>query len=145
MQASSDVIRIGGGSTSLMCLLFIVCSGMADDWPQWRGPNRNGAWKEKDLSFPPEGVPVLWTVPAGGGFSSPIVSRWPCYAFDSVLQNPRAWERLRCFDLNSGHLLWSQSNAVTYPDYGFDSNNTAGPNATSIVGCRKDLFYRSKR
>ena len=153
MQTNSDVNHSPGGWRWLVYLLLFVSSSMADDWPQWRGPNRDGVWKEQDLSFPPEGVAVLWTVPAGGGYSSPVVSDGRVYAFDAELQNPRAWERLRCFDLNSGRLLWSQSNAVTYPDYGFDPDNGAGPNATCIVdegriysiGANGDLFCRESR
>ena len=135
-----------------LCLdLFSL--GAADDWPQWRGPNRDGVWKEQNISFRPEGLSVLWRAPAGGGYSSPVVSDGRVYVFDSELEKPRAWERLRCFDLNEGRLLWSQSNAVTYPEWGFDTNNKAGPNATPIVdegkvysiGANGDLFCRDAR
>src|SRR5690349_17670764 len=117
----------------LVCCLICACSGLADDWPQWRGPNRDGRWKEKDFAITTKGVPILWRVLAGGGYASPVVADGRVYIFDSELQKPRAWERLLCLDLNSSRLLWSQSNAVTYPDYGFDPNNQAGPNATCIV------------
>ena len=45
----------------------------ADDWPQWRGPNRDGVCHESGLlqSFPAAGLKVRWRVPAGwdGGFA----------------------------------------------------------------------------
>src|SRR5262249_13203480 len=99
---------------------------------------------------PPQGAPALWSVAAGGGFSSPVVSNGRVYAFDSELDHPKAWERLRCLDLRSGRPIWAQSNAVTYPDYCFDPNHRAGPTATCIVnegriysiGANGDLFCR---
>src|SRR5205814_5199457 len=34
----------------------------ADDWPQWRGPNRDGVWRETGIleSFPASGLAVRW-------------------------------------------------------------------------------------
>jgi len=52
----------------------------ADDWPQWRGLNRDGVCDEADLlqSFPAGGLKVTWRVPVGWGFSSPVVAQgWP--------------------------------------------------------------------
>src|SRR5213595_2008666 len=46
------------------------------DWPQWRGPNRDGVSKETSLlkSWPKQGPPLLWTcVDAGVGYSGPAV------------------------------------------------------------------------
>ena len=39
----------------------------ADDWPQWRGPNRDGVCAETGLLqlFPAEGLKVRWRVPVG--------------------------------------------------------------------------------
>lgn len=125
----------------------------AEDWPQWRGPNRDGVWTGKAFSFPREGLAVRWKASAGGGYSSPVVADGRAYVFDADLQRPRAWERLRCFNLKNGQLLWAQSNAVTYPDWAFTSNNPGGPNATCIVedgniysiGANGDLFCRDVR
>ncbi len=46
------------------------------DWPQWRGPRRDGISAEKGLlpSWPPGGPPLLWKVDSlGAGWSSPII------------------------------------------------------------------------
>lgn len=48
----------------------------ADDWPQWRGPNRDGISKETGLlkSWPSDGPKLLWSVQGlGEGFSAPSV------------------------------------------------------------------------
>lgn len=49
----------------------------ADDWPQWRGPNRDGVSADKDLlqKWPEGGPKKLWTISGvGGGYSTPSVS-----------------------------------------------------------------------
>src|SRR5689334_23284832 len=42
------------------------------DWPQWLGPNRNGASPETGLlkTWPQAGPKVIWKVDGGEGFSS---------------------------------------------------------------------------
>jgi len=48
----------------------------APDWPQWRGPHRNGICEEKGLlgAWPENGPNQEWTVSGiGRGYSSPIV------------------------------------------------------------------------
>ncbi len=53
-------------SPTLAILLLLSCllavPARADDWPQWRGPNRDGAWRETGIleSFPPGGLKVRW-------------------------------------------------------------------------------------
>src|SRR5579864_7310845 len=80
----------------------------ADDWPQWRGPGRDGVWTETGLlqSFPAGGLKVRWHVPAGWGFSSPVVARGRVYLADSEVMKPRAKERLLCLDETTGKPLW---------------------------------------
>jgi outer membrane protein assembly factor BamB len=46
------------------------------DWPQWRGPQRNGISQERGLlkAWPPEGPKLLWQVrDLGSGYSTPAV------------------------------------------------------------------------
>jgi outer membrane protein assembly factor BamB len=47
------------------------------EWPQWRGPNRDGVSTETGLlpTWPDEGPKVLWTQPTGDGYSSVVVAR----------------------------------------------------------------------
>ena len=80
---------IGGRFMLQACVVF------SSDWPQWRGPERRGVWKEEHFSFPTGPLPVMWKVPCGGGYSSPVTADGFVFLFDSVLQKPRAWERVR--------------------------------------------------
>lgn len=64
-------------------LIFILCLGVsflasaaAADWPQWRGPQRNGISNETGLlkTWPKEGPKLLWQVSdIGYGYSTPAV------------------------------------------------------------------------
>jgi outer membrane protein assembly factor BamB len=61
--------------TSATCLL-LASLAVADDWPQWQGPNRDNISKETGLlkNWPEGGPPLLWTFSnAGLGYSSPAV------------------------------------------------------------------------
>jgi hypothetical protein len=61
------------GVTVLYCLDVIAVQ--ADDWPQFRGPDRDAVWHEDGIpeTFAPEGLPVRWRVPVGPGYASPVV------------------------------------------------------------------------
>jgi outer membrane protein assembly factor BamB len=59
----------------LLLLLLTAATAAADDWPAWRGPNRDGVSAERDLpaSWGPESN-VLWKAPLPGpAGSTPII------------------------------------------------------------------------
>ncbi len=68
-------------------LIFIIgllsgSQSIADDWPQWRGPERNGTSQEKDLlkTWPDEGPALLWSKEGiGTGFSSVSIAKGRLY------------------------------------------------------------------
>jgi outer membrane protein assembly factor BamB len=107
----------------------------AEDWPQWRGPNRDGVYGETGLlqSFPAEGLKLRWRVPVGWGFSSPAVAEGRVYLADSEVVKPKAKERVRCFDETTGETLWTHAYEVAYEDWAFDPKQEIGPVATPIV------------
>ena len=107
----------------------------ADDWPQWRGPQRDGAWREAGIveKFPAQGVKIAWRAQAGGGWSSPIVAGGRVFLADSELAKPKAHERVRCFDAASGKVLWTHASDVNYPDWAFAADQNSGPTSTPAV------------
>jgi outer membrane protein assembly factor BamB len=120
---------------ALLLLLSQTATARADDWPQWRGPNRDGVYRETGLleSFPAEGLAVRWRAAAGWGFSSPVVAQGRVFLADSEVIKPTAKERVRCFDVASGQTLWTHEYAVAYEDWAFDPTQEIGPVATPIV------------
>ena len=80
----------------------------AADWPQWRGPNRNGVAAEKlDLSeWPEDGPPrVAWRAEVGKGHAAVSVLGGRAYTL--------GWDGSRdtvvCLDAADGKPLWKQS------------------------------------
>ena len=136
--------------TAAVALLLLQAASLrAGDWPQWRGPNRDGVWNETGLmeSFPSDGLKISWRVPVGRGWSSPVVAQGRVYVTDAQVARPTAKERVLCFDEATGKLRWSHPYAVDYPDWAFDPNG-GGPRATPIIrdgklftlGALGDLF-----
>lgn len=79
---------------------------MADDWPQWRGPNRNNISSEKNLlqSWPATGPKLLWTFKdAGVGYSGPAIVGNNLFMMG--VQNES--ESIFALDTNTGKQLWS--------------------------------------
>jgi outer membrane protein assembly factor BamB len=120
----------------------------AEDWPQFRGAERDAVWRETGImqKFPESGLHVRWRVDDGPGWASPVVAAGRVYIFDSVLEKPKARERLRCLNEKTGKVLWEHAVEVAYPDWAFSPGN--GPIPTPIVhegrvyslGMMADLF-----
>jgi outer membrane protein assembly factor BamB len=138
--ASDEEVRMQGASTRLLTIALML-SGMAtavlraEDWPQWRGPKRDGVWREANLlrTFPAGGLKVRWRVPVGWGFSSPVVAQGRVYLSDAEVTPAKSKERLHCFDEATGKPLWTRAYEVTYPVWALDPKQESGPVATPIV------------
>ena len=101
----------------------------ADDWPQWRGPNRDGVWNETGIveEFDGEEIPIKWRVPIGSGYSGPTVADGRVYVTDRIAK-PRQVERVHCFDWQTGDKIWSYTYESVYKiEY------TAGPRANVTI------------
>lgn len=83
----------------MKCLVPVFLAGAvlaihADDWPQFRGVNRDAVWSETGIlqSFPPEGLKLAWRAQVGGGMASPVISEGRLYMTGAELQQPKARE-----------------------------------------------------
>lgn len=110
----------------------------AEDWPQFRGPNRDSVWNEAGIlqTFPAEGLKICWRVPVGAGNSSPVLAGGRVFVTDSKTEQPKSWERVHCFDEKTGKPLWTFSDEVDcHPS--FDPKNPSGPCPTPIAEGRR--------
>lgn len=76
------------------------------EWPQWRGPNRDGISNETGLlhSWPEEGPKLLWQVEGlGKGFASVAVSGGKIFTLG---QQKEVGTVLEAFNLADGKKLW---------------------------------------
>jgi len=135
-------------SQTAVLALLLPLAVRAADWPQWRGPNRDGVWSETGIlqTFPAEGLKVRWRAPVGPGWSSPVVAQGRVYLTDMRLEKPRAWERIQCLKESTGKLLWSREpELVSYPDWAFIPEHGGGPAATPIVEAGRIYSLGRKR
>lgn len=87
-------------------LLTSVCLVHADDWPQWRGPERNGVSRETGLlkEWPKEGPRLLWKrSDIGSGFSTPSVVGESLYLLSNEGMDK---EYVQAHAISDGRLLW---------------------------------------
>ena len=102
------VLTLAGLSILSLCMTAQAPRRVSvGDWPEVRGPQRDGTSKETGLidKWSPEGNNLLWRVPYGGR-SAPIVMGNRIY-----LQNPSArgenlQERVMALDTETGKVVW---------------------------------------
>lgn len=108
--------------------------GLADDWPQWRGPQRDAVWRESGIvtELPAGKLPRKWTAKVASGYSGPTVADGRVLVTDRVSQEMQTGdgdsERVLCFDAETGELLWSH----TY-DAPYTISYRAGPRAPVTI------------
>jgi outer membrane protein assembly factor BamB len=111
-----------------LCVLALAASG--DEWPQWRGPHRDGVWKETGLveKFARPQLEIRWSAPLSNGYSGPTVAGGRVYVTDRVTE-PKQQERVHCFDWQTGHELWTHAYDAAYGGIGYPD----GPRASVTI------------
>lgn len=109
-------------------LSFQVAAQNGDgDWPQWRGPNRDGISKETGLlkSWPKDGPPLVWKVQgAGRGYSTLAISNGRIYTMG--LRGNK--EYVLAFDVATGKEVWATVHGTA-----FENDRGDGPRGTPTV------------
>jgi len=102
----------------------------ADDWPQWRGPTRDGVWCETGIveSFKSPSLEPVWRMPIGPGYSGPTVSQNRVFVTDRQTK-PSQIERVLAFAADTGAPLWTHAYECVYKNVGYE----AGPRASVSV------------
>ena len=121
----------GACALALLSLCLLLPSlASADDWPQWRGPTRDGVWRETGIieRFPGPQIKLRWSVPIGGGYCGPTVAQGRVYVSDHVAEPVEA-ERVHCFQWDTGRRLWTYSYPCDYATVSYK----AGPRASVAI------------
>jgi len=110
--------------------ILLSTPALSDEWPQWRGPQRDGIWREKDIvkTLTQETLDIRWRAPIAGGYSGPTVVNGRVYVTDR-LTKPKQTERVHCFDWKTGEQIWSFEYDCEYRDVGYG----VGPRASVTV------------
>jgi outer membrane protein assembly factor BamB len=118
-------------------ILLLSPSLRADNWPQWRGPNFNGATTESNL--PSNLDTPLWSAPLPGlGAGTPIV--FNDRVFVSAVETGSFKLLALCYDRATGKQLWQREVAVGFSrhpmnNYGSPSASTDGQQVFFFFGC----------
>jgi outer membrane protein assembly factor BamB len=109
-----------------------------DDWPQWRGPRRDGVSAERGLlkAWPESGPPLAWKATgAGQGYSSFAVAGGRLYTLGARENR----EHVVAFDIASGKRVWDAPHGQR-----FSNDRGDGPRGTPTVdGTRVYAFGAS--
>jgi outer membrane protein assembly factor BamB len=111
------------------------------EWPQWRGPNRDGISKETGLlkSWPASGPKVLWRTSSGEGYSGISIANGRGYTMLGLGSD----EVLVCFDPANGKELWRfRMDSQFYNDQGNGprSTPTVDGNLVFVQGAKSMLY-----
>ena len=109
------------------CLLAIAS---AEDWPQWRGPHRDGIGSA--ITEPkawPEQLKLKWKVKVGEGHSSPVVAGGKIYVH--ARQDDR--EVVQCLRPDNGQIIWQQGYAAPYTVNPAAMRHGKGVKSTPVV------------
>ena len=111
--------------------------GPAQDWPCWRGPERNGISRERAWTWPwgANGPVVLWRASVGNGFSSFAVANGRAY----TLGNSNETDTVYCLGADTGAILWQHSYPCEQQPLAYEG----GPSATPAVDAQH-VFTFSK-
>lgn len=128
---------------ALVFSLLLPLPLFAADWPQFRGPNRDGVAPENGLltRWPEGGPPVVWRAKGGKGYSGIVVSEGRVYTQWAEGEGEKGNEYAVALDAATGKELWRVRTDSVYAD---PSGNGDGPRATPAVDGDR-LFVMSGR
>ena len=117
-------------SVAAFSCTVLLTSLFSSDWPQWRGPDRDGTWNETGIisSFDSPKLKPKWSSPIGSGYSGPTVSNGRVY-LTSRLEEPDQVEQIHCVDETTGKEIWKYVYACEYQDIGYP----LGPRAAVAI------------
>ena len=113
-----------------LALAVIAISVPAEDWPQWRGPHRDGV----AAAFPepkawPEKLTLKWKVTVGEGHASPVVADGKIYVH--TRQGDR--EVVTALRPESGQAVWQEGYAAPYTMNPAATSHGKGVKSTPVV------------
>ncbi|MDO8543023.1 MAG: PQQ-like beta-propeller repeat protein [Opitutaceae bacterium] len=128
--SASRPAHSAGLALALGVALLLAGGARADDWPQWRGPGRDGVWRETGIieSFSGAELKPVWTAPVGPGYTGPTVAGDRVFLTDRVTA-PEPQERVLCFDRATGAPRWTHAYPCVYRDIDY----ALGPRAAVTV------------
>ncbi|MDA1141836.1 MAG: PQQ-binding-like beta-propeller repeat protein [Planctomycetota bacterium] len=102
-----DAMYLRMASAGLFCLS--IC--FAGDWPDWRGPNRDGVSTETGwlAPWPPQGPPILWRQSLGNGYTTVTIVGDKLFTMGNQRINGSETDLVYCLNPETGEEIWKYS------------------------------------
>lgn len=120
---------------SRLCLMALLLLGAAlpfasgEEWPQWRGPHRDGVLRSADAPASwPEKLQARWKVTVGVGHASPILAGGRIFVFTRQQDK----EIATSLDPASGKVTWQKSYPAPYKMNPAAEQHGEGPKSTPL-------------
>ena len=99
------------------------------DWPQWRGPKRDGSVEAALPTQWPEALKKRWEIPVGAGHAGPVVSGNRVVVFSREGDQ----EIVRALDVASGKEIWRAAYPAPYTVNPAAQSHGPGPKSTPAI------------
>ncbi len=120
----------------IKCMVVVAISIAASrlapaDWPQWRGPNRDGSVTNAVVPGTwPKALKEEWKITVGLGHASPVEANGKVYVFARQGED----EVLLCLDAVTGKGIWkSVPQPIAYEMHEAAKGHGKGPKSTPVV------------
>ncbi len=122
-------LRISFEALVFAAAILASLAPVAADWPQWRGPNRDGMVSALVPEVWPRALKEEWKMVVGVGHASPVESQGRIYVFARQGED----EVLLCLDAVTGKELWRSGQSISYEMNPAATGHGKGPKSTPIV------------
>jgi outer membrane protein assembly factor BamB len=107
----------------------LTMQGQTPEWPQWRGPSRDGVVSFNEPRTWPDQLTRRWKVDVGTGYATPLIAGNRVYIFSRQGEN----EVMQALDADSGKSLWRTEYPVSFTMNSAAVRHGPGPKSTPIL------------
>ncbi|MBK5299485.1 MAG: PQQ-binding-like beta-propeller repeat protein [Vicinamibacteria bacterium] len=114
---------------SLWLAYVNVDAQSAQQWPQWRGPARDGVAAAQAPSSWPATLTQKWKVAVGSGYATPVVADGRVFVHARTGDN----ETITAYDAATGKPLWNDAHAAPYKVNPAAASHGPGPKSSPVL------------
>ena len=116
--------------SAFACTILLGTITLSAQWPQWRGPNRDGIVASANVPASWPAKPTLqWTQKVGEGYSTPVISGGILFVHSR--QEPD--EVVTALDVRTGKAVWTQRYPASFSKNKYANEMSKGPFSTPLV------------
>lgn len=114
-------------SFTILAALALAPVASGQEWPQWRGPNRDGAVSSfREPTSWPQGLKRQWRVMVGLGYATPLLVGNRIYMYSRQAED----EVMTALAADSGEVIWRTRYPAPFDMSPATARHRAGPKST---------------